>query len=125
LYRSVQNLLSSHLLSRNPKIRLYKTLILPAALYGRETWYLTLREENRLRVFENKVLSVIFGLKSDEVMGAWRKLHNEDLHDLYSSSSLIRIIKLRMSWMGHAAQVGEKRTICRLLVGKPEKKTNH
>jgi hypothetical protein len=77
-------------------------------LYGWETWSLTLREEPRLGVFENRVLRRIFGLKRDEVTGAWRKLHNEELHDLYSSSSIIRIIKARrMRWVGHIAQMGE------------------
>jgi hypothetical protein len=71
---------------------------------GCETWFLTLREEHRLRVFENKVLRRIFGLKRDEVMGEWRKLHNEELRDLYSSPRIIRIIKSRrMRWSGHAA----------------------
>jgi hypothetical protein len=77
--------LSSRLLSRNVKVKIYKTIILPVVLYGCETWSLTLREEHRLRVFENRVLRRIFGLKMDEVTGEWRKLHNEELHILYSS----------------------------------------
>jgi hypothetical protein len=81
---------------------------------------LALREEHRLRVFENRVLRRIFGPKSDEVMGEWRKLHNKELCDLYSSSSIIRIIKLRIRWAGHVARIGEKRNAYRLLVGKPE-----
>jgi hypothetical protein len=72
------------LLSKNLKIRIYKTIILPVVLYGCETWSLTLREEHGLRVFENRVLRRIFGPKRDEVTGEWRKLHNEDLRDLYS-----------------------------------------
>jgi hypothetical protein len=72
-------------------------------LYGCETWSLTLKEEHRLRVFENRVLRRIFGLKSNEVTGEWRKLHNEELGDLYSLPSIIRIIKLRMRWAGHVA----------------------
>jgi hypothetical protein len=92
---SVQNLLSSGLLSKNIRIRIYKTIILPVVLYGCETWSLTLREEHRLRVFENRVLRRIFGPKGQEVMGEWRKLHNEDLRDLYTSPSIIRIIKAR------------------------------
>jgi hypothetical protein len=84
-YHSVQNLLSSRLLSGNIKIRIYKTIILPEVLYGCETWSLTLREEHRLRVFGNRVLRRIFDPKRDETTGDWRKLHNEELHNLYSS----------------------------------------
>jgi hypothetical protein len=82
-YHSVQNLLSSRLLSKNVKMRVYKTIILSMVLYGCETWSLTLRAEHRLRVFENRMLSRIFEQKRDEVTGDWRKLHNEDLHNLY------------------------------------------
>jgi hypothetical protein len=70
-------------------MKICKTIILPVILYGCETWSLTLREEHRLKVFENKVLRRIFGPKRDEVTGGWRKLHNEELRDLYSSSSII------------------------------------
>jgi hypothetical protein len=85
-------------LSKNLKIRIYNTIILPVVLYGCETWSLTVREKHRLRVFD-KVLSRIFGPKRDEVTGRWRKLHNEELCDLYSSPSIIRIIKSRkMRW---------------------------
>jgi hypothetical protein len=86
-YHSVQNLFSSRLLSKNLKIRIYEAIILPVVLYECETWSLTLREEHRLRVFENRVLRKIFGPKRDEVTGEWRKLHNEELRDLYSSPS--------------------------------------
>jgi hypothetical protein len=85
-YHSVQNLLSSRLLSKNLKIRCTR-LSLPVVLYGCETWSPTLREEHRLRVFENRVLRKIFGPKRDKVIGEWRKLHDEELHDLYSSPS--------------------------------------
>jgi hypothetical protein len=110
-YHSVQNLLSSRLLSKNLKIRIYKTIILPVVLYGCETWTLTLWEENRLRVFEIRVLRMIFGPKRDEVTVEWRKLHNEELRDLYSSSSIIRIMKSRrMRWAGHVARMGRRGT---------------
>jgi hypothetical protein len=101
-YHSVQKLLSSRLLSKT-KIRIYKTIILPLCLYGCETWSATLREKHRLRVLENRVLRRIFGPKRDGVTGGWRKLHNEDLLNLYSSRNIIRMIKSRrMGWAGHA-----------------------
>jgi hypothetical protein len=122
-YHSVQKLLSPHLLSKNVKVRIYKTIILPVVLYGCETWSLTVREECKLRVFENRVLRRIFGPKRDGVIGWWRKLHDEELHNLYFSPNVIRIIKSRrMSWVGHVARMGEKRNVYRLLVGKPEGK---
>jgi len=80
-YHSVQNLVSSRLLSKNLNIKVSRTIILPVVLYGCETWSLTLWEEHRLRVFENRVLKRIFGPKRDEVTGEWRKLHNEELND--------------------------------------------
>jgi hypothetical protein len=82
--------LSSRLLSRNVKVRIYKTIILSVVLYGCETWSLTLREEHRLRVFENRILRRIFGPKRDEVTVEWRKLHIEEFHNLYSSPDIIR-----------------------------------
>jgi hypothetical protein len=121
-HHSVQNLLSSRLLSKNIKIRIYKTIILPVVLYWCETWSLTLREEHRLRVFENRVLRRIFGPKTDEVIKGWRKLHNKELHNLYSSPSIVRIIRLRMRWAGHVARIGPKRNAHRLLLGKSEGK---
>jgi hypothetical protein len=82
--------LSSRLLSRNVKVKKYKTIILPAVLYGCETWSLMLREKHRLRAFENRVLRRIFGPRRDDMTGEWRKLHNEELHNLYSSPDIIR-----------------------------------
>ena len=79
----MQNLLSSNLLSKNLKIKIYRTVILFVVLYGCETWSLTFREERRLKAFENRVLRRVFGPKRDEVTGEWRKLHNEELSDLY------------------------------------------
>jgi hypothetical protein len=109
--------------SKNLKIRIYKTIILPVVLYGCESWSLTLREEHRLRVFENTVLGRISGPKRDEMTGEWRKLQHEELNDLYSSPCEIRIIKARkMRWAGHVARNGEKRNAYRLLVGKPEER---
>jgi hypothetical protein len=87
--------LSSRLLSRNVKVKIYNTIILPVVLYGCETWSLTLMEEHRLRVFEIRVLRRIFGPKRDEVTGEWRKLLSEELHNLYSSPDIIRQVKSR------------------------------
>jgi hypothetical protein len=121
-YHSVQSLLSSRLLSRNVKVKMYKTIILPAVLYGCETWSLTLREAHRLRVFENRVLRRIFGPMRGEVTGEWRKLQSEELHNLYSSPDIRQVKSRVMRWAGHVARMGEERKVYKVLVGKPEGK---
>ena len=109
------------LLSKNLKIKIYRTIILPVVLYGCETWSLILREETKLRLFENMVLRRIFGPRRDEVTGEWRRLHYEELNDLYCSPNIVRVIKWRrMGWAGHVERVGEERGVYRVLVGKPE-----
>jgi hypothetical protein len=103
-YHSVQNLLPSRLLFKNIKIRIYKTIILRVVSYGSETWSVTLREVHRLRVPRR-----IFGPKRNEVTGGWRKLHNEDLHNLYASPSIIIMIKSRrIRWACSTNGVEEK-----------------
>jgi hypothetical protein len=96
---------------------------LPVVLYGCENWPFTLRVERRLRVFENRVLRRIFGPKRGEGTGELRKVHNKELNDLYSSSNIVRVIKSRrMKWAGHVARMGERRGLCRVLVGRLEGK---
>jgi hypothetical protein len=111
--------LSSRLISKNLKIKIHKTVILPVVLYGCETLSLTLREEHRLRVFENRVLRRIFGPKREED-GSLGKLHNDELHSLYSSPNIVRVIKSRrMKWARHVARMWEGRGVYRVLVGRP------
>ena len=107
-YYSLEKILSSRLLSKKLKVKTNKTIIglLPVVLYGCETWSLTLREGHRLRVFENKVLRKNFVAKKDEITGEWRKLHNSELHPLYSSPNIIRNLKSsRLRWAGHIARM--------------------
>jgi hypothetical protein len=118
----VRNLLSSSFLSKNKKIQIYRTNILPVVLYGCETWSLTLREERKPRVSENRVPRKIFGPKRDEVKGGLRKLHDDELSDLYSLPNTIPVIKSRMRWAGHLARMGDRRLAYRVLLGKPEGK---
>ena len=119
----MQNLLSSRLLPKILKIKIYRTTTLPVVLYGCETWSLTLREERRLRGFENRELRRVIGPKTDEVIGEWRKLHNEKLNDLYTLPNIVRVVKSRrMIWAGHVARMGEDRVVHRVLMGKPERK---
>jgi hypothetical protein len=120
-YHSVQNLLSSSLLSRNVKIKMYRTIILPVVLYGCETWLLTWREEHWGRVFKNKVLRRIFGPKRAEVVGEWRRLHYEEVYVLCYSANIVHVIKSGiMRCAGHVACIGKRRCAYRVLVGKPE-----
>jgi hypothetical protein len=116
---SVQNLLSSHLIPKNLKIKINRTVNLPIVLYGYETWSLTLGEEHRLRVFENSVLR-IFGPKREED-GLLRKLYIDELHSLYSSLNIVRVIKSRMvRWAEHVACMGEGRGVYRVWLGGPK-----
>lgn len=122
-FYSVQKLLTSRLISRKLKLKIYRTVILPVILYGCESWSTTLADEHKLRVFENKVLRKIYGPKRDEMTGEWRRLHNEELHGLYDSPDVVKIMKSkRLRWAGHVARMREKRRLYSILVGRPDGK---
>ena len=115
----MQNLLSFSLLSKNIKVKIYRTVILPFVLYGCETWSPTVSKEHRLRVFGNRVLRKIFVPMRDEVMGEWGRRHNETLYDLCSPNIWV-IRSRRMRWTGHVAHMGKRKGAYRILVGRPE-----
>ena len=118
--RWVHNLLSSSLLSKNIKIKIYRTIMLPLVLYGCETWSLALREERSLSAFENRVLRRIFGPKSDEVTGEWRKLRNGELNNLYCSPNIVWVIKSRrIKWAGHVARMAAGRSPAEIVGSNP------
>ena len=124
-YHLVQNLLSFSLLSSNIKINTHRNITLPVVLHGCETWSLTSREERRLRVSENRVLRRLLGPKRDEVPREWGKLHNEELNDLYSTPSIVQVLKSRrMRWVGLVACMGKRISVYKVLVENPEGK-NH
>jgi hypothetical protein len=112
--------LSSCLLSRNVKVKIYKTIILPVVLYGCETWSLTIREEHKLRVFENRVLRRIFGPKREEVTGKWKICTMRNF--VICTHPQISLGKSRLGWAGHVARMGEKIKMYKVMVGKPEGK---
>ena len=122
-YYSLEKILSSSLLSKKLKVNTFKTIILPVVLYSCETLSLTLREEHRLRVFENKVLRKIFGAKRDEITGERRNVHNAELHPLYSSPNIIRSFKSRrLRWAVQVVRMERSRNQYSVLVGKLEGK---
>jgi hypothetical protein len=122
-YISMHTLLALGLLSKNIKIIIHRKIILPPVLYGCKTWSATLRKERRLKVFENNMPKRLFRPKRDEVTGEWRKLHNEELNDLYSSPNIVWVMKSRrMRWAGHLERIGDSRGVYRVLVRKFEGK---
>ena len=109
------------MLAINLDIKIYRTIILPVVLYGCESWSLTCRKERRLRLSENRVLRRIFGLRRDELRGERRKLHNEELNNLYCSPNIFQVIKSRrMRWAWHIESMGGRRGVQSFLVGEPE-----
>jgi len=117
-FYSVQKLLTSRLISRKLKLKIYRTAILPD---GCESWSTTLADEHKLRVFESKVLRKIYGPKRDEMTGEWRRLHNEEQQGLYDSPDVVKIMKSRrLRWAGHVARMGKKRRLYSILVGRPD-----
>ena len=122
-YYSLEKILSFCLLSKKLKLYRHETIILSVVLYGSETWSLTLREEHKLRMFENKVLRKIFGAMRDKITGEWRKVQNAELHALYSLPNITRNLKLRrLRWAGHVACMEQSRNTYRVLGGKSEGK---
>ena len=119
----MQNILSPSLLFKNIKIKIYRTVMLRVVLYGCETWSLTLREGCRLRVFENRVLRGVFGVEREEVTWQWRKLHNEELNDLYCSPNIVLVIKWRRTrWVGHVARMGGRGEVIQGFGGETSRK---
>jgi len=105
------------------KLKIYRTVILPVILYGCESWSTTLAVEHTLRVFENKVLRKVYGPKRDEMTGEWRRLHNKELHGLYDSPDIVKIIKSETTKVGRpCCSDGEKRRLYSILVGRPDGK---
>ena len=111
---------ASSFLPKNMKIKTHRTVSLLVVLYGCEAWFLTLRDKHRLRVFENRLLRKISGPKRHEVTGEWRRLLNNELHDLQSSPNIIWVIKSRMRWTGQVACMEKRTAVYRVLVGQPE-----
>jgi len=118
-YYLMHNLLSYSLLSKNVKVKIYKTIILPFVLYGYETWSPTVSEEHGLRMFGDRVLRKISGPTRDKVTGEWERWHNETLYNQYSPNICV-VKSRRMRWVGHVAHMGKRRGAYRILMGRPE-----